>query len=687
MKHAITLLITILLSQLASAQRIVGELEANTDMLMTPNDSIGKPKGPDDKDKKVEVPVDVKAWTIDATYGNRQKVDVDTVLHQFHNKNLSEGVNGHYIHLANLGSPRINRIFMERRDIGDEFIFINPFDQFYVPTDRFLYYNTKSPYLNATYNFCGSKTTGDDHVKVIYTNNIGRKVNFGGLFDYMYGQGYYDSQSTSYMGSSAWASYIGDTYDLHLQYTHNYMKLAENGGITNEAYITHPENMERSYASNDIPTFLSQTWAKQEHDVLHLNHRYNIGFYRIEGDSTDMKEVFVPVTSIFHTLDLRYMRRAYIAYDTPAGYHTHDYLPADSTNDRTKNFALKNIVGLSLREGFNRYAQAGLNAYISFDHQTFEMPDTIPTAFSSTGRYIGKYKQSENTMSVGGQIIRTQGHTLHYNINAEVGLTGAHSGDLDLQAHGELNLPILGDTATLNINAYLRRQTPAYYIRHYHSRHAWWNIDPDKETRTRIEMQLAWEKTKTRLTVGAEHMKNYTYFANTGTANASGADIAYSNNISPMQCGSNIQVLSANLRQDFKFGILHLDNDVTYQHSTNSDVLPLPTISLYHNLYIRFTYARVLNIEIGGDMKYFTSYYAPSYSPVISQFMTQRQADRIKIGNYPLFSVYANLDLKRTRFYIQYYHANQTDGRYFWAPGYPINPKGIHMGISWNFYN
>ena len=104
-------------------------------------------------------------------------------------------------------------------------------------------------------------------------------------------------------------------------------------------------------------------------------------------------------------------------------------------------------------------------------------------------------------------------------------------------------------------------------------------------------------------------------------------------------------------------------------------------------MYVSFTYAHVLNIELGADLKYFSEYYAPDYSPIVSQYMVQNPDNKVKVGNYPIVSIYANFDLKRTRFYIQYYHANQSDGRYFWAPGYPVNPKGIHMGISWNFYD
>ncbi|MBR6894368.1 MAG: putative porin [Bacteroidaceae bacterium] len=679
MKRLLFLFLTVIISLSASAQRIIGELEANTDMLMTPGDSALN-KGEDGKEKP-KVPVDVRAWTIDQTFGNRTATYVDTLQHQFQNANLSEGVNGHFSHLGNLGSPRINRIFIERQD-DDEFIFLRPFDQFYIPTNQFRFYNTKSPYLNAVYNTCGSKTTGDEHIKVIYTQNSGKRINIGGLFDYMYGQGYYNSQSTSYMGANGWASYLGDKYDFHFYYSHNYMKLTENGGITDENYIIHPESMRRNYDSDDIPVWLSSTWSKQEHDIIHFNHRYNIGYYRTEGDSANLKEVFVPVTSIFHTFSLRYLRRGYIAYNTPAGYHTYDYFPRDSTNDRTKNFIIRNTVGLSLREGFNKYAAAGINAYIAFEHMNFEQPDSLKSTVGTISRLINN-KVSENNIAVGGQLIRTQGTMIHYDLNGEFTIVGERLGEFKITGRGELNLPIMGDTAQVVLNALVQNKKPSYYIRHYHSRHAWWDLDFDKEWRMRLQGEISLPKTRTKLTIGMENIKNYCYFENTGTATASG----FSNNVTPRQSSGNVQVISANLCQNFKFGILHFDNDITYQKSTKSDLIPLPALSLYSNLFIEFKIAKVLNCELGGDVKFFTEYEAPDYSPVVSQFMLQNANNKKKVGNYPLVSIYANFDLKRTRFYVQYYHINQSDGRYFWLPGYPMNPGGLHFGISWNFYD
>lgn len=677
------LLISLLLLLTSSlhAQRVIGELESNTDMDMLPE--AGEDSGK--KDKTI-VPADVRSWSLDPIFGNRYDTYVDTLHHQFQNADRSEGMNGHNNTLANLGSPRLSRIYMERLESNSHsFIFANAFDQFLVPSDKFRYFNTKSPYMNLTYNWCGSKQTGYDHFRALYTQNAGKRFNFGGIYDYMYGQGFYDNQSTSFMNATAFASYIGDRYDMHFHYTHNYMKLGENGGIEDEVYITNPEDLTQTYGSKDIPTRLSSTLSRQEHDVFFLNHRYHVGFTRPEGDSTDLHDVFVPVTSFFHTFSYAKYRRSYQAYATPQYYHSYTYLVNDTTNDRVRMNEMLNLVGVSLREGFNKYAVAGLNAYIGFRHDDYELPDTVRSA-GVTRQVRSKY--SEDDILVGGQLIRTKGSLLHYNVQAQFDVAGDNAGELSVDGHAELNFLLLGDTAQVAVNGLLEHSLPDFHHEHFHSTHAWWDQSLGNIIRTRLQGVITLPHTNTELTVGLENIKNYTYFANDGIVIQDLLLNSYqTNNVCVRQCSDNIQIFSASLQQKLKLGILHWDNDFTYQTTSNQDVLPLPKLNLYSNLYLAFRIAKVLSCEVGADVLYFTEYTAPDYSPVVSQFVTQNPNKIVKIGNYPLVSAYANFLLKRCRFYIQYYHLNQSTGRYFWAPYYPMNPAGLHMGISWNFYD
>jgi hypothetical protein len=679
-KHIITL--TVILICLASqdllAQRIIRDLESNADLANIPNDSIERGKKPK------EVPVDVVAWTIDPIFGRREPVDVDTLQHDFQNKAYPEGLHGEYNSLGNIGSPRESRIFMER-PFRHDFPFITNMDQFIESPEDYKYYNTKSPYVNLSYDWCGTKTTGYDNFKGIYTNNAGKRFNFGGIFHYMYGQGYYDNQHTAFMNGTGWASYVNDHYDLHLHYSHYDMKLEENGGIADDNYITNPESMSRRFSHDDIPTRLNSTFSRQNHDVFTLNHRYHLGFTRVEEiDSVTTKEYFVPVTSIFHQAEIGNYRRRMISYDNWEDFYSYSFLPNDSTLDRYKLFNMYNRVGLTLHEGFNKYAVAGLSAYVGFAHRNYEIPDTLEGAAVHTPT---KLKMKENDVLIGGKLERTQGTYIHYNADAEFVVAGTNIGDFEANGHGELNVPILADTAQLAIDAHISSYRPNMLFYTFHSKNYWWDQDLSKENRLRLMGTLSYTKTDTELTFGMENVSNYTYLLNNGFLAVNSSNEEFYTHNAEVHQKSSVQVLMARLNQQLKFGPAHLDADIVWQQSTDKDVLPLPTLSVYANLYFKFVLAKVLKVELGADMKYFTKYEAPDYDPVTAQFMLQNENTREKIGGYPLFTVYANLALKKLRFHISYYHLNQSDGRYFTMPHYPMNPKGLRFGISWNFYD
>ena len=671
------LLALLFAAQTTHAQRMITELESNIDSDLLPGDSsVNETK------QKKKVPVDVRAFSIDPLVGTPRPAIVDTLRHQYQNNDHNEGLNGHYSSLSNMGSPRLSRVYMERDIDEGDFIFTAPFDQFITKPGDFKFYDTKSPYTNLSYNTAGSKTSGDDNFLAFHTNSVNKHFNYGAIYHYIYGQGYYDAQSTSFMRATFFMSNTSDKYDMRFHYTHNFMKMSENGGIEDDGYITNPEAYTQNYGSTEMPTNLTKTWNRQEHDMVYLNHRYNVGFHRVDSDSIrGVFSEFVPVTSFFHTLQLNKYSKNYRSYENPVdeGFYSTQYLLSDTLNTYNRMFEVSNYLGISLREGFNKYAVAGLNAYVGFTYQSFEQP-----SYQKSDSSVVYGKWSKTNVHVGGQIIRTQGTLLHYNLSARFTVAGDNAADFRVDGTGELNIPLWGDTAQVKLYAHISNLKPSEFLQSYHSQYAWWDNDFGHVQRTRLSGQLTIPHTRTVARVALENLKNYVYIANNGTTLDDGT---VTNNAIARQEGGNIQIVAATLEQNFKLGPLHFDNDITWQTTTNDDVLPLPALTTYHNLYLDFCYAHVLWFEIGADLTYFTRYYAPDYSPAVGLFTTQNADKKTKIGNYPLISVYANLYLKKTRFYVQYYHANQGDGAYFWAPHYPMNPACIRFGLSWNFYD
>ena len=95
------------------------------------------------------LPPKLYMWRINNQLGDRTIIPADTVYHHFQNSNLTEGLTGHYNYLANMGSPRMSRIFFERRD-PEPTIFMEPFSSFFIRPTEFNFTNSNVPYTNLT---------------------------------------------------------------------------------------------------------------------------------------------------------------------------------------------------------------------------------------------------------------------------------------------------------------------------------------------------------------------------------------------------------------------------------------------------------------------------------------------------------------------------------------------------------
>ena len=721
-----------------------------------------------------EIPEGIYVWKVDPKFGDRVMAQPDTIPHMFMNSIFTTGLRSEYNSLGNLGSPRQARIYIDRREESD-FIFTDPYDFVLTPVEDFLFTNTLSPLTNISYNNCGNRTDGEDHLKTKFAVNAGKKIGAGFLFDYLYGRGYYNSQSTSHLNFSLYGSYIGDRYQAHLLFRTLHQKVAENGGVTDDNYITHPESYNESYATTEIPTMLEQNWNRNDNQHIFFTHRYSLGFNRkvrmtdeeikarkfaiasqkekderqakekaqkdakaqgrdvdedkvkvpqtfagrpddakiattaapqndkgngqrvtvagkaaadsliaaankAKEDTSWMKTEYVPVTSFIHTLDFNNYRRIYEAYETPENYYLNTYnviekLGNDSIYDKTSHWSLRNTFAISLLEGFNKWVKAGAKLFASHTLNHYTLPDSIGTT-----------TWNENSFTVGGQLSKTQGKTLHFNVTGEVAVAGYNMGEIKIDGGVDLNFPLFRDTMTLAASGFFHHEKPSFYYRHYQSRHLWWNDDLSMLDHFHAQGVLNYQKTRTRLRFAFDEIRNLTYFSGSYTTAENGR---LYNTVSPKQDNDAITLLTAEIAQDFTLGPLNWESVVTYQKSTKQSVLPVPALNIYTNLYLRFKIARVLNCDFGADVRYFTKYAAPDYFAPLGQFVIQNGDNTTKIGGYPIANVYLNFKLSKARFFVMMSHINSGSGNkeYFFTPHYPLNERIFRFGISWNFAN
>ena len=685
--------------------------------------------------KQKPLPMGVFQWKIDKRLGTVIPTEnTDTAVHNFQNWKMQDGMTGAYSHIGNTGSARLSRIFMDRKEDRD-FIFLTPLDYFHEGVAKFLFTNTKSPITNIAYHSCGTKQNGEDRVRGNFATNINKISGIGFRLDYNYARGYYSNQQNSQFGGIVYGYYLGDRYNMHAYINANHMKNAENGGLLDDTYITEPWKYQQKFGSKDIPVNLNNTWNRNDDQTYYLTHRYNMGYDReievpdslkpqpptdsellnelddsvrvlLSSDSVACQQVidslrtkwenelvkpteFVSVASIIHTFQMRNLEHTFMDQGNNSSFYTNKYWGEDGDiKDITNVMSVRNTIGLAMNEGFRKWVKMGLTFFATHEYRRYGLPTHLPdTAFQTN--------ESEHEVLIGAEIRKSQGRTLHYNANGEFCLVGPNVGDFNIQAEGDLNFRLgKRDSATLIVRANIQNQKPTYLLRYYRNAYINWNNNNlSRQFRTGLQGEIRYSRTRTRLRFGWENLTNYTYLAMDNTLKPGAPEGSvipgdYTHNIGVRQSDASVQVFTASIFQDLIWKVFGWENEVTLQHSTNQDVLPLPLINIYSNIYLQFRIAKVLRVQLGGDLRFFTGYYAPDYFGAAGMFAVQDASHtRIKNGNYPIVNVYANLHLKHCRIYVNVAHVNAGAGNMFLAPHMPMNPMTINFGLSWNFFN
>lgn len=653
----------------------------------------------------------LKAYRLTPLLGEPYLAPLDTHKLNFANSTLVESHSLAVGYLTNTGSAAQTRIFSDRKEARD-FIFADVYDYYITDPLNAEFYDTKVPYTHVMYTTAGGSGNKNERLKGTLTMNFGRQINIGGDLDYIYSRGHYKNNGNKLLSYRLFGSYKSDRYELHA-YLNNFNFINyENGGLANDSVITHPDEYFAGDRNMNDPKafnirYNAKAWNRVRGKQYFLTHRYNLGFEReIEGKTDSLgnqTKIFIPVSSFIHTLEYQDNRRRFRTedntnlnncylnpYGEPRVFGLEPCIIEENgrtisvVDDRTSWWNLKNTFGLSLREGFQDWAKFGLTAFITFDKRKFQLPAAIPGLSydpeygsglypdPSTSDFPIKQIYDEFSTYIGAEISKRKGSILTYNARGELCVIGSDIGEFRATGNLQTKFQLFKKEATISADAYIKNVTPAFYLRHFHSRYFWWD-NPDFNMTQQIYAgaKINLESTRTQLSAGVESIQNYIFINKQGM---------------PEQKNGNLQVINARIKQDFMYRAFGWENEVAYQLSSDKSVLPLPQISLYTNMYVHFKVAKVLTVQLGANMYYNTAYYAPYYEPATQQFQIQ---DKIKVGNYPLINAYANFHLKQARFFVMGYNLGSKfiDPNYFSLPHYPLDPFVLKMGVAVTFNN
>lgn len=624
------------------------------------------------------------AWKLVAPLGLREPAEIDTLFENYCRRFVPSFVSDAWATTGNLGAEGMNMIFHEREQMSD-FFFRDGLTHWMPTFDNMRFYNTRIPMTLLSFNTGGGRDNSQERLHGIFTGNINARAQVGARLDYLYSKGSYANQATKDLSWGFSGSYMGDRYEMQAYFNHFNLLNKENGGITDMLYITDPAELQGGITKIDaksIPTRLSDAHTRLWGEELYINNRYKVGYWHEENiDDTTVVRTYIPVSSFIYTLKYNANKHLFTNSDMREGkeFFDHTYLNPNLTHDKTTSWTLTNTFGISLLEGFHKYAKFGIAAFITHEVRHYTMPaDTLDRTNSELGLDAFpeginaiKAKESQQVAWVGAQLTKQRGSILTYQATAQLGFLGDVAADFHIDGEAATKFPLMNDSLQIKAFGSFDNSEAPYLTKNYLSNHFIWHNNFGKERTVNFGGEVYLGRTNTKVRASLSNLQNHIYFGSDGT---------------PQQCGSSVQVLSLSLNQNFRLGILHWDNNVTYQTSSKQEIIPLPKLAVYSNLYLLCRIA-TLDLQFGVDCDYYTSYKAPSYQPATAQFVNQNEYE---IGNYPFCNLYANMKLSRTRFYVMYSHFNKGlfgGDNYFSLPNYPLNPSRFQLGISVNFAN
>lgn len=642
------------------------------------------------------VPTVIRAWQLDTWTGvadTLASIDSSYIdypmrdrLHDYSISNVSN---------SNLISPNQSRIYFARQKTTD-LIFADAYTPYIITPQQVKYYHTTTPYSTIAYKKGFVTNLDQNDISFSFTGNVSRRTNLGMTIDYLNSYGRFANQEGKTVFGSVFGSYNGDHYSLQSSFTWNTLSNFENGGLMN------PSDLQGVLKPEDMPVKM-QGMSGLRYLSGYLNHYYSICVERerkvnyrerdeegkwVKKDS--IKIEYVPVTTFRHIFEVTDATKRYKEKSATQSILPNTYRNPIQTNDSAACLTIKNTLTVTFEEEFNTWLKFGAMVYamnesqrhITAIGQTENIVNLEPWG-NTYGDVLANtlhlmpdtlYGQRwTNNTYIGGALYKHRGQYIHYGFDGNVCLLGYKLGEFQVNGHLDAGFRLGKDSMTIAAKAFFRNETPDYYLQHYRSNHYRWDNNFQKTLRLRVSGEVAYptQWVKPKLNVSFENITKHIYFDTDGT---------------PKQLDGNIQVLAADLQLNITTPWVNLDNHVIYQHAS-SDKLPLPALTLYHNLYYHGCWVKALDVQIGVDMRFFTKYNAPLLNPALGQFCVQNIE---QVGNYPVMNVYANFYVKslRLKLFAQYQHFNASfmNKQYFEMPGYPMGPDMFRAGLAWHFY-
>ena len=625
-----------------------------------------------------------------------------------------QDVNATWLGVA--GSPVQLYDYFKRQEIENA-IFYTPYSIYTYTPENLPQFNTKTPYTELAYygTLFANKEKEESNIRIRTTQNITPELNILLEYHRYGGNGMLKREDTDNRTVVMAANYTGKKYLMHTGYIYDRIERSENGGVVDTKWVR-----DTTVDSREIDVYLRDASNRLKRNTLFLDQTYRIPFtfldkeYRAEkkaeklriaerdsimatGDSTaiaayqereaarlealaaksegkDTLKTDITTAFIGHSSEYSVFRKTYEDKISDAlgreFYGDRFYINPTQSKDSMRVMKFENRVFIRLQpwksDGIVSKLDVGVGDKLA-NYFSFKPADYIQGShnvlLNSAYLYAGAQGQYDKYLEwdAFGKYTFLGYEVNDFSINANATFKvypfrKDRQSPLEFKAHFETNL-----------------KEPDYYQQHLFTNHYKWDNDFSKISTTKVEASLSIPRWKLAASFGYALLGNNIYYDTLGIVRQ---------NTKPMS------VMTASLRKDFQLWKFHFDHRLSFQLSSDKDVMPLPMLGLNLRYYAEFDVVKnAMKMQIGANGTFTTKWYAPAYNPVLGVFHNQNKE---QFGNCPYIDAFVNVQWKRVSVFLKMVNLNMgwpnESADYFSAAGYIAPQRAFKIGITWPFY-
>lgn len=600
-------------------------------------------------------------------------VQIDTALGHFQYYNPQNQPYNPSINLGNYGLATRDLLFNPSKTIGFQTGF-HSLERYLANPDSVKYYRARSPYSELYF------VTADQVFRATLAQNITPKWSVGADLNFSLSKGFYQNQRYNDVKPVVFSWYESENhrYNLLTNLVFNTLIATENGSVLNDNIFKDPNreasDAERVHLSGQREQRARQTWTDH---TFFLRQSYFIGRIDSLHAKTPQLEI-LPTQRVSHTLRLNSKKFGFYKNEDDAnGAFPFSADQSILTKDSTR------IKSISNEFGYSFYLRGKSTSFIKNEVKLDLRLENEISWFKARNDEFS----FQNTTAKAGIGYRFSDRV---NIEGDFNqiVAGRNFGDYLYEA--KANILVSNTVGRIILGGYIQNKSPEYLFErvdyHYHQ----WptnSTNPISFNKTKINnLSFSYENSKLGFVGKAEYylMNNYHYFKEVDNPEMSELLLRQ---IEPAQITGNINMLKISVGEKLKFGNFHFDNYAVYQKSDYMAVLQTPELYTWHSIYYGNRLVKVVDFNIGFDVRFNTPFVTPSYAINVSQFYKDNAG--IEFSTYPVVDLWLTATLKRTNFFLRYDYANQglLSNGYYTVRRYPMGDTALRFGLSWKFYD